>query len=67
MRAVLAGISIAAAICLAGAADAVEPPTRATIVGPVSSPPNTTIAARICRCVERRPNGSCKTRVCRGD
>ena len=66
MRAILAAVAIASAICLAGPSGAATPPTNATIFGDkVAAPANATIVAQRCRCVERRWNGSCKLRVCR--
>lgn len=65
MRTVLGALALAAVIGFAGASAAATSPTNATAVGKTASPPNATIIAQRCRCVERRWNGSCKLRVCR--
>ena len=65
MRAVLGAIAVAVCVCFAaGSAGATQStPTNATVIAPKAKA--TVLAARRCRCVERRWNGSCKLRVCR--
>lgn len=64
MRAALGAMAFTIAISFAWPSGALTPPTTATAVR-VVPPADATIVAHICRCVERRGNGSCKMRECR--
>jgi hypothetical protein len=65
MRAIFLAMIVAAGLGLVGTSGSIAAPASGLSIGEAAANATIIDQAQRCRCVSRRWNGSCRTRVCR--